>query len=80
MRSKEKLGRMKLVYCPREEGGKGFETSKARKENLQEEENEQMSDKHLFSHADFPGGLVVKNPPANAGDKKNVGMIPWFDP
>ena len=32
MRSKEKLGRMKLVYCPREEGGKGVGTSKARKE------------------------------------------------
>ena len=23
---------------------------------------------------DFPGGSVVKNPPANAGD---VGLIPW---
>ena len=39
-----------------------------------------MSDKHLFSHADFPGGLVVKKPPANAGDKKNAGMILRFDP
>ena len=25
-------------------------------------------------HRDFPGGSVVKNPPANAGD---TGLIPW---
>ena len=24
----------------------------------------------------FPGGSVVKNPPANAGDIRNVGSIP----
>ena len=24
----------------------------------------------------FPGGTVVKNPSANAGDSKNVGLIP----
>ena len=24
----------------------------------------------------FPGGLVVKNLPANAGDTKDVGLIP----
>ena len=24
----------------------------------------------------FPGGLVVKNPPANAGDAEDVGLIP----
>ena len=24
----------------------------------------------------FPGGTVVKNPPANAGDKKDAGSIP----
>ena len=24
----------------------------------------------------FPGSLVVKNPPANAGDKKDVGSVP----
>ena len=24
----------------------------------------------------FPGGLVVKNPPANAGDGGDVGLIP----
>ena len=24
----------------------------------------------------FPGGTVVKNPPANAGDERDVGFIP----
>ena len=24
----------------------------------------------------FPGGLVVKNPPANVGDTGDVGLIP----
>ena len=24
----------------------------------------------------FPGGSVVKNPPANAGDAENIGSIP----
>ena len=24
----------------------------------------------------FPGGSVVKNPPANAGDKRDTGLIP----
>ena len=24
----------------------------------------------------FPGGSVVKNPPANAGDAKDMGLIP----
>ena len=24
----------------------------------------------------FPGGTVVKNPPANAGDTRDVGLIP----
>ena len=29
----------------------------------------------------FPGGTVVKNPPANAGDTKDMGSIPgWEDP
>ena len=26
----------------------------------------------------FPGGIVVKNPPANAGDERDVGMIPGW--
>ena len=25
----------------------------------------------------FPGGLVVKNPPAIAGDIRDTGSIPW---
>ena len=25
---------------------------------------------------DFPGGAVVKNPPANAGDAGDMGLIP----
>ena len=25
---------------------------------------------------DFPGGSVVKNPPANAGDAREAGLIP----
>ena len=25
---------------------------------------------------DFPGGIVVKNPPANTGDTRDVGLFP----
>ena len=25
----------------------------------------------------FPSGAVVKNPPANAGDARDMGLIPW---
>ena len=25
----------------------------------------------------FPGGSVVKNPPANAGDARDMGSVPW---
>ena len=28
------------------------------------------------SYVGFPGGTVVKNPPANAGDSRDVGLIP----
>ena len=29
----------------------------------------------------FPGGTVGQNPPANAGDAKDAGLIPgWEDP
>ena len=31
---------------------------------------------HLLYSADFPGGLVVKNPPANAGSARDAGLIP----
>ena len=27
-------------------------------------------------HHDFPGGRMVKNPPANAGDARDIGSIP----
>ena len=30
---------------------------------------------NIFTHA-FPGGTVVKNPLANAGDARNMGLIP----
>ena len=30
---------------------------------------------NIFTHA-FPGGAVVKNPPANAGDARNIGLSP----
>ena len=30
---------------------------------------------NIFTHA-FPGDAVVKNPPANAGDARNMGLIP----
>ena len=30
----------------------------------------------ILNYKSFPGGTVVKNPPANAGDKRNVGQIP----
>ena len=37
-----------------------------------------MVDKNdlVVSHDGFPGGSVVKNPPANAGDTRDVGSIP----
>ena len=28
-------------------------------------------------HWGFPGGAVVKKPPAKAGDTRDVGSIPW---
>ena len=30
-------------------------------------------------HQGFPGGLVVKNPPANAGDTRDTGSDPWVE-
>ena len=27
----------------------------------------------------FPGGSVVKNPPANAGDTEDLGLIPGLE-
>ena len=31
---------------------------------------------HLPYVRGFPGGSVVKNPPANAGDERDIGSIP----
>ena len=28
----------------------------------------------------FPGGTVIKNPPAKAGDAGDMSLIPGFDP
>ena len=30
----------------------------------------------MYSEWGFPGGSVVKNPPSNAGEAGNVGLIP----
>ena len=32
---------------------------------------------HMITHMDFPGGSVVKNLPASAGD---IGEVGWEDP
>ena len=32
----------------------------------------------LASRLGFPGGPVVKNPPANAGALGDTGLIPWW--
>ena len=31
---------------------------------------------HTYIYMGFPGGSVVKNPPANAGDTRDMGSIP----
>ena len=36
---------------------------------------------HTFNTRGFPNGTVVKNLPANAGNERDVGLIPgWEDP
>ena len=30
----------------------------------------------MYQHQGFPSGVVAKNPPANARDEKDVGLIP----
>ena len=32
--------------------------------------------RHLMIYMGFPGGTVVKNPPANVGDTRDAGLIP----
>ena len=34
-----------------------------------------MIESFLHSYLDFPGGSVVKNPPANAGDMSSVSRL-----
>jgi len=31
---------------------------------------------YIYTYTGFPGGSVVKNPPANAGDARNTSLIP----
>ena len=31
---------------------------------------------HTYNYMGFPGGSVVKNPAANAGDTRDMGLIP----
>ena len=33
---------------------------------------------HLHLTPGFPGGTVIKNLPANAGDARDSGLIPWI--
>ena len=35
-----------------------------------------VSRERFCSQMGFPGGTVVKNPPANAGDARDIGSIP----
>jgi len=37
-----------------------------------------VSSHALGSGRRFPGGAMVKNPPANAGDTRSVGLIPGW--
>ena len=35
-----------------------------------------VSNELIYIFKGFPGGTVVKNPPANAGDARDLGLIP----
>ena len=36
---------------------------------------------YVYIYTYFPGGAMVKNPPANAEDRRDTGLIPgWKDP
>ena len=37
-----------------------------------------MCYKDWWNFIQFPGGAVVKNPPASAGDVRDMGSIPWL--
>ena len=32
----------------------------------------------VYSHSSFPGGPVVKDPPADAGDARDADLIPGW--
>ena len=38
--------------------------------------SEKLNNMSQRSHAGFSGGSVVKNPPASAGDARDMGLIP----
>ena len=58
--------------------------NKQRELNIMEKNLKENIYAYICTHRDmgFPGGTVVKNPPANAGDTRHgfdpwVGKIPW---
>ena len=44
--------------------------------DLERPSSTRLGPRNLHEDRDFPGGAMVKNPPANAGDARNVGLIP----
>ena len=52
--------------------------NKQRELNIMEKNLKENIYAYICTHRDmgFPGGTVVKNPPANAGDTSDMGLIP----
>ena len=52
--------------------------NKQRELNIMEKNLKENIYAYICTHRDmgFPGGTVVKNPPANAGDAGDAGLIP----
>ena len=46
--------------------------------NFPEEKIDIVGFKIIFTLGGFPHGSVVKNPPANTGDTRDSGSIPWL--